>query len=129
MEMTVLKPTDVRAVSPGGDINTPGDALSFLRQIYQNPKFDLHWRMRAAVACLPFERPKLAVTAITTTEDLATRLEAAIQATGKVIDARPATLIEKPTEAMPTPVREELVTAEDMAKPFARLDTDRFRRF
>jgi hypothetical protein len=105
------------------------DAHGYVQGVYRGLIQPNGSRLKAAIAALPFERPKLAVTAVTTTEDLATRLEAAIAATGKVIDARPATLIEKPTEAMPTPVREELVTAEDMAKPFARLDTDRFRRF
>ena len=50
-----------------------------------------------------------------------------MEATGKVIDGRATKVLPKPVETKQ--VNEPLVTAEDMAKPFARLNTDRFRRF
>ena len=62
-------------------------------------------------------------------QDLGVKLERAMEATGKVINARPAEVKELPKPGEPKQVSEPLVSAEVMAKPFARLDTDRFRRF
>jgi hypothetical protein len=49
----------------------------------------LHVRMKAAIAALPFEHPKLAVTvAIDGDQSLAARMERCIARTNKVIEAR-----------------------------------------
>jgi hypothetical protein len=72
--------------------------------------------MRAAIAALPFERPKLAVVATTTSEDLAERLERAREASMKVIEARPTQVIEAPK---PEPL--------DHSGPFAQNTKHRFR--
>jgi hypothetical protein len=103
-------------------LSTNSTSLDFLQAIYRDPNQPIQRRMRAASAALPFEHPKLAVVATTTSEDLVERLERAMQARMKVINARPTQV------SVPVPASEPLVSAEDMAKPMARLDTSRFRR-
>jgi hypothetical protein len=66
------------------DVRSDARALDVLVAIYRSPRMPLHTRMRAAIAALPFESPKLAVTAVVTTEDLAERLERARLRSDKV---------------------------------------------
>ena len=54
-------------------------ALSFLQACYRNPSLNLTTRMRAAVAALPFESPKLAVTAVVSEQDFAAVLDRRLQ--------------------------------------------------
>jgi hypothetical protein len=64
-------------------------SLAFLQAVYRSPNQTLHVRMRAAALCLPYEHPKLAVTAVLDgTEDLGARLSRAIQRSAKVIELR-----------------------------------------
>jgi len=67
-------------------------SLDILRTVYRNAGLRLSTRMRAAVAALPFEFPKLAVTAILPDGgDFAMRLERAIARSAEVrtIEAKP----------------------------------------
>ena len=69
------------------------DAYELLRSVYSNSALPIGMRMRAAIEALPFEKPKLAVTAIVDGGDaFAARLERAIARSGKLLEleANPA---------------------------------------
>jgi hypothetical protein len=60
------------------ELTTEHDALDLLRAVYRNPQVPLSTRMRAAIAALPFEKPKLSAMALLPMGDLAERLDKAI---------------------------------------------------
>ena len=66
-------------------------SLDLLQAVYRDPTQHLSIRMRAAMACLPFECPKLAVTAIVNENEFATLLDQRIARLQqqKTIEARP----------------------------------------
>lgn len=71
-------------------------SLTVLQQVYRNPSLPLPTRMRAAATALPFEFPKLAVTASFNGEAFADKLEKAFQRSAKVIEhepTRPKTMV------------------------------------
>ena len=80
-------------------IETPKDALDFLRQVYQNTELALHWRLKAAIEAAPYERPRLQMTAQIEGKDFASILERRIEK-AKGIPTNGIKLIEaKPIEA------------------------------
>jgi hypothetical protein len=73
------------------EIGPNGMAVDLLRAVYRNPSVDLSIRMRAAMACLPHEVPKLAVTAVVSEQDFATVLDRRLKRIEemKLIEAKP----------------------------------------
>jgi hypothetical protein len=70
----------------------PTTALEYVRAVYRGEIEADPWRMRAAVAALPFESPKLAMTAyLSNADDFAARLDKAIEKSHqpKVIEHQP----------------------------------------
>jgi len=99
------------------------DALGLLQSVYRSEGVPLNTRMRAAIAALPFERPKLAVVVTNREGDLAERLMAALAATNKVINSRPMQVIEHAPVDAGLPIDEV-----DHGKPFPMDSKSRFRR-
>jgi hypothetical protein len=65
-----------------------GTSLDLLQQVYRNAAIPLMTRIRAATAALPHEHPKLAVTAMVTSDDFAIQLDRAIERS-RMIETKP----------------------------------------
>lgn len=63
-------------------------SLDLLQAIYRSTDQPMHRRMRAAIAALPFEHPKLAVTANVNTDGWGAKLEDARARAARVIEFR-----------------------------------------
>ena len=92
-------------------------ALEFLQAVYMDEELPLLTRVRVAIACLPFETPKLLATAIVDERDFATLLDQRIKRLEemKLIEA-------KATDAKPH-------VEVEVKPPLARTPDRRFRRF
>ena len=64
-------------------------SLDFMQAVYRDPAQPMSLRMRAAVAALPFEHPKLSVNANTDVSNFAAQMEELARKSGRsnVIDA------------------------------------------
>jgi hypothetical protein len=80
-------PANVMTVEePPGEIDPSMTAHDYLREVYQDPRLPTALRMKAAIEALPFERPKLAVTAVVDGQDIATLLDERLK---RIAQARP----------------------------------------
>jgi hypothetical protein len=80
------------------EVGPNATSLDLLRAVYRNPTLALSVRMRAAIAALPFESPKLAVTAMVSEQDFATLLDQRLKRLEAMktdaIEARPQPQVE-----------------------------------
>src|SRR5262245_31617372 len=104
-------------------LSTNATSLDFLQAIYRDSRQPIQRRMRAAQAAIAYEHPRLAVVARVREEDLADRMLRAIEATAKVIDARPTQVM-----PLPKPAEPQVNEPPDHSKPFAHDNKSRFRR-
>jgi hypothetical protein len=74
-KIEVKRQRELASLSP----ETSLSAHDYLRQVYQDPRQPVHIRMKAAIEALPFERPKLAVTASFGGQDIAALLDERIK--------------------------------------------------
>ena len=101
-------------------------ALSFLQACYRNPSLNLTTRARIAIACLPFEVPRLAVTAQVTDQGFGELLDRRLKRIeqmkleNKTINGD-ATVTDRTIEPDPRP-------SPPMPAPLNRLYSSRFRR-
>ena len=112
------------------EIEIPADGISLdlLRAVYRNNQLPLTTRMRAAIAALPFESPKLAVTAVVSEQDFATvldrrlkRIEEMKLLENKVVSGEPV-IIDRAIDPEPQP-------SPPMPAPLNRIyDKRRYRR-
>jgi hypothetical protein len=88
------------------DLEPNATSLDLLRAVYRNPQIPLSVRMRAAMAAVPFESPKLAVTAVVSEQSFAELLERRLRNMERLANGRPTRVIEAstkaPTEAIET---------------------------
>src|SRR5262245_47157255 len=109
------------------EMPTNGMAIDLLRVVYRCAGLPLATRMRAAMAALPFESPKLAVIAQVQENDLAELLDRRLRkieemkANGKLIDT--PKLIEPPSTPQPIAAQVEI------KPPKPHVNDRRFRRF
>jgi hypothetical protein len=100
------------------EIPLNGNSLDLLQAVYRSPDLPLPTRMRAAIAALPHETPRLAVQALITEQDVATVLDRRIEhlkelrrreanangSANKLIEAKPIEQAEPAeVEVKPTP--------------------------
>ena len=110
MNLALADYDDGPALPP--DVNS----LAFLQAVYRSPDQPLHTRMKAAIAALPYEHPKLAITALLDgTDDLGARLSRAIQRSAKVIELRAA----QPEPAPSYQPTAQEVSSASMRRPMA----------
>src|SRR5262245_56412879 len=88
---------------------------------YRNAGLPLTTRLRAAMAAIPYETPKLAVTAFVQEQDLATVLDRRLC---KIEEMRNGA---KPIEPPPTP--QQIAAPVEVKPPKPHINDRRYRRF
>jgi hypothetical protein len=99
-----------------------GTSLTLLQAIYRSATLPLPTRMRAAMACLPHEHPRLGMSVnVPWSDELAVRLEQAMERSNQVLRNEPTKIIEHQT-------REEPRAQSQLSGPVGPVPDRRFRR-
>jgi hypothetical protein len=87
LQMAQEKPKEI-------EIPSNGTSLDLLRAVYRNPSIPLQIRLRAAIAALPHEAPRLAVTALVNEQSFAEILDRRLKKMEamKLVGAQPQTI-------------------------------------
>jgi|SRR6516162_10073071 hypothetical protein len=113
----------------GGQIDIPpnGTSLDLLQAVYRRTDLPLTTRMRAAIAALNYELPRLQVTAQISEQDFAAVLDRRIKRLQemRLRDANNAIEANKLIEAEPVEAEPEI----EMKPPMPRIADRRYRRF
>ena len=109
------------------DLGPTASSLDLLQAVYRDPSIALTTRMRAAIAALPHEVPRLAVTAQVTEGNFADLLDRRLKRLEevKLIEANGA----KISEAQPINGEPQRQPHVETKPPLARTNDRRFRRF
>jgi hypothetical protein len=102
----VLDPIEKRANPEEIEIAPNGMSLDLLQAVYRNSSLPLQVRLRAAGLAIPYEAPKLMVTAVVNEQDFATLLDKRIERMKEVraIEAKPNNGGEKVDARLPPPI-------------------------
>jgi hypothetical protein len=107
------------------ELEAGATSLDFLRQVYRNASLPLSTRMRAAGMALPHEHPKLGVSVnIPWNEEMAVRLEQAIERSSRVIEHPPKIIEHQPSEMKVIEPRAQ----SQLSGPVGPVPDRRFRR-
>ena len=102
-------------------------SLTLLQAIYRSAAIPLTTRMRAAIAAIPFEHPKLAVAVHVEAGDFADQLERAVERTRKVLTITPNDNVSSDTANASSDTKRRHVEASNGHKPPSIPDR-RYRR-
>ena len=102
-----------------------GQSIDLLRAVYRNPSIPLPVRIRCAVAALPHEVPRLAVTALVNEQSFAELLDRRLKKIEAMNgEAKPQAIGQPPT--IEKPINQPI---EAKPSPLPRLNDRRYRRF
>jgi hypothetical protein len=97
-----------------------GMSIDLLRAVYRNPSIPLPVRIRAAVAALPHETPRISVVAQVNEQDFAALLDARIK--------RMEQLEARPINGKPQPIEQPIEQSIETPRPLSRTSDRRYRR-
>jgi len=115
------------------DLGPTATALDLLQAVYRDPAQELHTRIRCAMACLPFQSPKLIATAVMNENSFADLLERRLRRLQemKLIEQKPIAQPETDTTTAEPEPSIDLPSGKSAPAPLSRLYSTRMwpRRF
>ena len=103
------------------EVGPRATALDLLEAVYRDPAQELYTRIRCAIACLPFQSPKLLATAIVSDSSFAELLDRRLERMKLIEDKQTI------TPEITTSV-EEAKPAPTLPAPLTQFYSNRFRR-